>query len=54
MKNTIHVFANKSIVDQSYCQYKDVPVWSVTVGRPGHLLKDRVTYLLKIRYNKLK
>ena len=33
----------------SECQYKDIPVWSVTAGRP----KDPVTYLLKIRYNKL-
>ena len=27
------------------CQYKDIPVWSVTVGQP----EDRVTLLTKIQ-----
>ena len=39
----------ESIVMLAKCQYKDIPVWSVSVGLP----KDLVTYLLKIRYNKL-
>jgi len=30
------------------CQYKDIPVWSVTAGRPeDRMIKDRVTYSTK-------
>jgi len=32
------------------CQYKDIPVWSVTIGRPkDRVTKDRVTLLAKIQ-----
>jgi hypothetical protein len=32
------------------CQYKDIPDWSVTVGRPeDRMTKDRVTLLTKIQ-----